>query len=534
MNSACFQRTSGWPSGDDPRGRRARPKGSISIVVTLMFLAFTVLGMSMAVLVQAHLRAGAGRKNSVILDYASENGIKRALTEILGRLETGETLREISPEQEASFRSDMRSGGSGSVEDFFAWTFPRQVREAWKSASWESTLSCTPEEIDDREAFTSVSYGFRIDSTGSLTMFKPKRVSSCAAALGAMVGRLPLPCIPLLVEQEMSPEERAEFLKRNGISFAPGSKDAASQRLQSAGAPVISDFPESLLGQALRIRIFKPEDLKPAVLRRALGLEPTSDPVPDGVYLIRDDLGLGGVFVQGDLDEMITVIEEDCQSICFRSGDEEWVLKFSPSREKTWFASPAGAESFERIPSGTICVNGKILSLGGGFVDADGRIRIATDKARPSILSGVCLNIISSEEVNLTSHLISQGVRWKEGVPYVKDGNSQLMIYSTGRDLVSGEAREARISADAGGPNELEIQASLVARGEGVVVEGRGRTLHVLGGIQASNIAGEGNAIKITPANGLDSGRPSPEGSPLTARPMAYLSFFRVREWREY
>jgi hypothetical protein len=354
------------------------------------------------------------------------------------------------------------------------------------------------------------------------------------AALGAMVGRLPLPSIPLLVEREMTPEERAEFLKRNGISFAPSPEDAASRRLQSMGAPVIPDFPESLLGQALRLRIFKPEDLKPAVLRRALGLEPTSDPVPKGVYLIRDDLGLGGVFVQGDLDEMITVIEDDCQSICFRSEDEEWVLKFSPSRGKTWFISPAGAESFDRIPSGTICVNGKILSLGGGFIDADGRIRISTDKARPSILSGVTLNIISSEEVNLTSHLISQGVRWKEGVPYVKDGSSQIMIYSTGRDLASGQAREARISADAGGPNDLEIQASLVARGEGVVVEGRGRTLHVLGGILASDIAGEGNAIRITPANGLDPGRPYPEGSPLTARPMAYLSSFRVREWREY
>jgi hypothetical protein len=534
MNSAYFPRISDSPPGDELRRRRGRHKGSISVIVTLMFLAFTILGMSMVLLIQVHLRVGASRKNSVIVDYASENGIKQALADVSGRLEDGKTLAEISPDQEAAYRSDALSGGCGIAENFFGWKFPRLVRETWKGTKWESTTACSPEIIEDREEFTSVAYGFRIDSVGSLAMFRPERASSCEASLGAIVGRLPLPSIPLLIDKAMSPAEASGFMKNNGVSFASGPKGEMSPRLQSVDSSIISDFPESLLSKTLKVHIFRPEDLKPAVIRRALGLEPTNEPIPTGVYLIRDDLGLGGVFVQGDIDEMITAIKDDWQIICFRSGDEEWILKFSPTRVVTSFATPETIESFNLVPAGILCVNGKILSLGGGIVDSDGWVRMVADDAKPSVLSGVSLTIISSEGVTISSHLISQGVRWKEGIPYVKDGNSQLVIYSTGKDLVNGEAREGKISLAEGSPGALTIQASLIARGEGVVVEGQGKAINILGGIQAADISSQGNAIRITPDGASYSGRPIPQDCPLTVRPMIYISYFRVREWREY
>jgi hypothetical protein len=534
MNSAYFPRISDSPLDDELKRLRGRPKGSISVIVTLMFLAFAILGMSMVLLVQVHLRVGAGRKNSVILDYASENGIKQALTDVSSRLEDGKTLAEISKAQEAAYRSDARSGGCGIAEDFFGWKFPRLVRETWKETNWESTTACSPEIIEDREEFTSVAYGFRIDSVGSLAMFRPERASNCKASLGAIVGRLPLPSIPLLIDKSMNPGDESGFMKKNGISFASGPKGEMSPRLQSADSTVISDFPESLLSKTLKVHIFKPEDLKPAVIRRAIGLEPINEPVPEGVYLIRDDLGLGGVFAQGDIDEMVTAIENDWQIICFRSGDEEWVLRFSPTRGMTSFETPSTVQSFNLVPAGILCVNGKILSLGGGIVDSDGRIRMVTDEARPSILSGISLTIISSEGVTISSHLISQGVLWKDGIPYAADGNSQLVIYSTGKDLVNGEAREGKISVAEGSPGDLAIQASLIARGEGVVVEGRGKEINVLGGIQASDISSEGNTVRITPDGATGRGRPFRGDSPLTAHPMLYISYFRVSEWREY
>ena len=497
------------------------------MVVTFMFLGFAVLGLGMAVLVQVHLRVGAGRKNSAILDYASENGIKQALAEVSDRLDTGETLREITTEREAAFRADVLGGGTAIVEDCFGWIFPRTARETWKSAEWESTISCAQENIEDRSEFTSVSYGFKIDSVGSLAAFKPRRASSCDASLEAMVGRLPLPSIPLLIDKEMTAQEESGYMTKNGISFSPGPRGGIAPRLQSVAAPIIPDFPESHLGEALRIRIFRPEDLTPAVIRRAVGLEATNDPVPEGVYLIRDDLGLGGVFIQGDVDEMIPAVDGNWQAIRFRQDERDWVLKFSPAMGKTSFLAPETSESFNLVPAGTICVNGRILSLGGGIVEPDGGIRMVADEARPSILFGVNLTIISSEGVTLTSHLISQGVRWKDGVPYIRDGSSQLVIYSTGKDMANGEEREARVTISAESPANMAIQASLISRGAGVVAEGRGKTVDVLGGIQAADVSGGGNAVRITARNGIENG-------PLTARPMIYISGFHIREWREY
>jgi hypothetical protein len=93
--------------------------------------------------------------------------------------------------------------------------------------------------------------------------------------------------------------------------------------------------------------------------------------------------------------------------------------------------------------------------------------------------------------------------------------------------MANGEEREARVTISAESPANMAIQASLISRGAGVVVEGRGKTVDVLGGIQAADVSGGGNAVRITARNGVENG-------PLTARPMIYISGFHIREWREY
>jgi hypothetical protein len=325
-----------------------------------------------------------------------------------------------------------------------------------------------------------------------------------------------------------------DFLSSKGISFRAAPGGGPTARLEIVENPVIPTDATSLLSKALRLRLFRPEDLDAATVRRAVGLEPSNDPVPDGVYLIHDDLGLGGVFVQGDLEELVTAIDGSFQVICFRSKAGEWVLRFSPALSQTFFAAPDASRSYDLVPEGIIAVNGKIGALGGGTMDASGRVVLAGDEATPSILAGVSLTILSSEGVTISTHLISQGVRWQDGVPYVKDDSSQVIIYSTGKDFLEGTTAEGGISIADGAPANLTIQASLIAGGTGFAVQGKGKAIEVLGGIQAVDYTSEGNTLKISPDGGLAEGRSLPGNAPLSTGPMLYVSSFKVREWKEY
>ena len=531
MGSTSFPRTPDCPRADDVPGRGR--KGSVTMAVTLLFFAFSVLGMSMLLLSQVHLKAGAWRKLSMILDYASENGVKRGLEALGERIHSGDTLVGISPALAEDYREDAFRGGQRIAADFFGWEFPREDRETWEGMSWSSSAACSGAQVDDRGEFISVTYGIRIDAEGSLAGFKPKRASSCSASLEALTGRLPLPSIPLFINKDMAPGEGSEFMSANGISFRTAPNDRPS-RLQATGAPLIPKDAFPQLAKALKIDLFRPEDLDNSVLRRALGLEPSSDPVPDGVYLIHDDLGLGGVFVQGDVAEMVAAIDGDFQVIRFAAEAGEWVLRFSPLLGRTVFDTPSGSFAFDLVPAGIICVNGFVASLGGGVVEPSGAVVMVTDEAVPSLLAGVSLTIVSSDRVTISSHLFSQGVRWKDGVPYIKDPSSQLIIYAAGKDFLDGGVAEGRIVVAEGAPRNLTVQASLVAAGAGFAIAGTGKAIELLGGLQATDYASTGNSLAISADPSLAAARTMPQIAPLTTGPMRYISSFRVLEWREY
>jgi hypothetical protein len=531
MGSRSSRRTPDCPRIDDVPGRGL--KGSVTMAVTLLFFAFSVLGMSMLLLSQVHLKAGVGRKLSMILDYASENGVKRGLEAFGARMDSGDVLVGISPTLAADYREDAFRGGQRIAGDFFGWEFPREDRETWEGMSWSSSASCSSVQAEDRGEFISVTYGIRIDGEGSMTGFKPKRASSCSASLEALAGRLPLPCIPLFINKDMAPGDGSGFMSANGISFRRAPNDR-SPRLQTAGAPIIPKDALPQLAKALKIDLFRPEDLNNAVLRRALGLEPSNDPVPDGVYLIQDDLGLGGVFVQGDVAEMVTAIDGNYQVVRFSAEAGEWVLRFSPSLNRTVFETPGGPLVFDLVPAGIICINGSVSSLGGGIVEPSGTILMVTDEAVPSVLAGVSLTIVSSDRVTISSHLFSQGVRWRDGVPYIKDPGSQLIIYAAGKDFLDGSVSEGMIATAESAPRGLTVQASLVAAGTGFAIKGTGKEVELLGSIQATDYASGKNSLAISADPALAGIHAIPGGAPLTTVPMRYIAAFKVLEWREY
>ena len=530
MSSAFFPRTR--PSPERAEGRAAVARGSVSLVVLFLFFIFSGLGLTMIYLSQVHIRMNAFRKSSLFLDYASENGLKRGLEDLACGLAADAGAGPLSESALERFREDPGAAFPGLLEEALGAAFPRRFQESEAGANWESVSTCGLRSAEDRGTHFRILAGLAVESSGGLDRLRPRRRSSLEATLGILAGHVPLPAIPLLIGKEMSGAERSEFLRSNGISLVAADGNLLTPRAPAAGAIIPKDA-TSIVAKALDVRLFRPQDLSPAKLRAALGLEASDEPVPEGVYLIRTDLGLGGVYVQGDLDEMVLAIDGDSQVIAFRLAAAEWVLRFSPSRSRTEFMTPAGVAAYDAVPLGIIIVSGEVAALGGGVVDGNGGVALVRDREVPCVLSGVGLTLVSSGKVTLASHLILQGVRWQDGIPYVKEPQTQLVIFSTGRDLLTQADVDGGIAVGAGAPLELKLQASLTAASGGVEIEGRGKTVELLGALHAPDYAGNGNTLRIVQdgraaAGGLD------ENAPVTAAPRLCLYALRVVSWREH
>lgn len=531
MRYAFSPRTRPWPGG--PERARGRERGVASLVVVFLLFVFSGLGLSMILLSQAYLRMNSYRKFSVFLDYASENGIKRGLRDLAAWLESAGPAVPIAAGRLEDLREDPRAVFPLLLDEALGAGFPRLLSESADGSSWESLSTCGLERLEDRGSYCRILAGLRIESSGAWSRLPPRRVSSLEGTLGVLAGYLPLPSIPLIINKEMTEAEKGGFMKANGISFLSGNGNVLAPPFVATGSAIIPKDAARLAAKALDVRIFTPQDLSPVRLRAALGLEPSEDPVPDGVYLIKNDLGLGGIFVQGDAEEMVLAIDGDAQAIVFRMEGGEWSLRYSPARSRTDFRTPDAAFSYDLVPLGIIIVNGRIDALGGGTVESDGTVRMVRDREIPAILAGVSLTIVSSDRITLSSHLILQGARWQEGIPYVKESQSQLVIFSTGRDFISQAELDGRIAVDGGAPDELKVQASLTAGNGDFEIGGSGKTVEVLGALHAAGYKGNGNSLRIAPDGRLAGGGPS-DDVPLTAEPRLSVYSLKVLTWKEH
>jgi len=531
MNCNSFPKTPPWPEGAErtPPGNA----GAISLVVLFLLFIFSGLGLGMIAMSQLHLRMNAWRKFSSLLDCASENGIKRGLEDLEDWLGSCGPMIPVSAGRVDDFREDPRAEFPLLLEDTLGAGFPRLFRETADGLSWESLSTCGLQSVEDRGSYFRILAGLRIDSSGAMDRLRPRRNSTLEGTLGILAGRLPLPSIPLLINKEMTASEKAGFLRANGISLVSRDGDLLGPQLAATGRPVIPHDASALAGKALDVKIFTPQDLSPARLRAALGLAASEDPVPDGVYLIKTDLGLGGTYVQGSANEVVLAIDGDSQVIVFRLEAGEWTLRFSPSRSQTEFRTPDGAFSYPYVPLGIIIVNGKVRSLGGGTVDNAGTVTMVKDREIPSVLSGVGLTIVSSDRVTLSSHLVLQGVRWQDGIPYIKEPQTQLVIFSTGQDFLSQTELEGGIAVEKGAPDELKLQASITAGRGGFEIGGSGKTVEILGALHATGYSGNGNSLRIATDERLEAGDLS-ENAPVMASPVLSVYSLRVLAWREH
>ncbi len=522
-----------------PAGTRSRqtcppgPRGTVSLAVILLFFVFAGLGLAMVHASGLHLKIGGFRKFSMLLDYASENGLKHGLRDFAARLAASGPLAPLAEDDLEALRTAPARGLERLLEAALGAPFPLLLPGSLDGMSWDSRASCRLDRVADRGEYFRISAGLRIEASGGLVRVAARRAAALEGSLSLLAGRLPLPAVPFYMKKEIADGQSMDFLEENGIRLLSRPGEVLPPVPAAGGEGLVPDGAFPLVARALNVRMFRPQDLTPGRLREALGLEPSTEPVPDGVYLVRDDLGLGGVFIQGDLVEMVLAVSGPAQVIAFRMEAGEWLLAFSPAESRTLLRGPDVEEAFELVPLPIVIVNGRILSLGGGAVGLDGRVEMTFDDRTPSVLDGVDLTIVSSGRITISSHLVLQGVRWQDGLPYVKDSKAQLVIFAAGRDVVSGEARDGGIAVGAEAPSELKLQGSLTAAEGGFAIEGTGKDVQVLGALHADDYDGGGNALALVRDERAAAGEFS-ANSPLTPLPYLVFTSLRVLSWMEY
>jgi len=532
MKPPCFRKIQRWPRF--LRKNEKEHKGALTLISVFLFVIFSTLGLGMLYLTQVYLKTSAYRKNTMLLEYASENGIKQGYDQLHGLLSIATSPILLTETEVSQLLDDSQVQGNVAVQRVLGCGLPLALGDSWERLDWESLTDFQFLGLREELGYFLVQYRGIIASTGRLHGFKPEKTSFLDSELSILAGHIPLPAFAFLLDKSMTSEQKRTFLEANSIHMIPSEQVDLPAPIAFSEGGLLPQQAVQQLAKALKIEIFQPQDLSASKLRLALGLDVNNDPVPDGVYLIQDDLGLGGVFVQGDLDEMILAIQGNSQVILFRQSQEIWILKFSPADSKTSFISPVGSQSFDYCPVGIIIVNGKILSLGGGYEDGSGKILMAVQEELPCVLRGVNLTIISSDEITLSSHLIYEGVTWMDGVPYVKDSDSQLIIHAAGRDFLDGEEKAGEIIIDENSPEQLKVHASMTASGDGFTVLGQDKEVQLLGSIQASELALNENEISIKfDVRFFRSSENIFENMPLTEKPVLYISYFRTTDWRE-
>ena len=532
MKPTYFQKTQRWPRF--LRKNEKKRKGALTLISVFLFVIFSTLGLGMLSLTQAYLKTSAYRKNSMLLEYASENGIKQGYDHLHGLLSLASSPILLTETKVSELLNDSLNNGNSAIQNVLGCELPFAVSDSWERLAWESLTDFQLRKLREDQEYFFVQYKGRIASTGRLLGFKPEKKSFLDSELGVLAGHIPLPAIPFLLDKSMTSEQQRTFFEENNIQMIPSERVQLPAPFAFSEGGLLPQQAVQQLAKALKIEIFHPEDLSASKLRIALGLDRNNEPVPDGVYLIQDDLGLGGVYVQGDLDEMILAIQNNSQIILFRQKQDIWILNFNPTEGITSFTSPVGIKSFDQVPVGIIIVNGKILSLGGGYEDGQGRILMAVQEEVPCVLQGVNLTVVCSDEITLSSHLIYEGVRWMEGIPYLKDSESQLIIHAVGQDFVDGEEKKGEIVIDENSPDQLKVHASMTASGDGVTVLGQNKEVQLFGSIQASELALNENEINIKfddrfclPSDNIF------DNVPLTENPVLYISYFKTTVWRE-
>ncbi|MFW6140887.1 MAG: hypothetical protein ACOC5S_05995 [Acidobacteriota bacterium] len=532
MNPLFSLKTQRWPGFF--QNRKQIEKGAITLISAFMVFMFTALGLTTLVLTQINLKLSQYRKNSLLLDYASENGIKQGFDQMSKMISKTQQPLFLSTDEYNFLKKDALKSGEQLIKLLLSTEPPLMIDAQWEYMRWTCQTSFLKTFYQEHPTYFTSDYEVIINSEGKVYDYSPSRIKILTCSLKTLTGNIPLPAIPLLKDKNTSNTPIKEFLEKKHISIFSSSENDTVPQSYVSDKDIIPDEAAEQIKEALNIKTFKPQDLSDKKLRQVLGLDMVDEPVPEGAYLIKDDLGLAGLFIQGDIKEMILAVEQDFQVIQITLEAGIWILKFNPQKQETHFITPLSSESYDLTPKGIVIVNGKIESLGGGTVSPSGKIqKLKGVEKAPSLLKSVNLTLISSQEIIITDHIIHEGVQWIDSVPYVKDSHSQLNIFAGGNNLTEKQERTGGITIDSKFSKDLKIQASLTTSTGGLSVKGQDKTVNLLGSIHASQYSTNQNQLNVY----TDPRFPTEENlwlhSPKTKLPVLYIAEFKFKEWKE-
>ncbi|MGQ9472268.1 MAG: hypothetical protein ACUVR0_11370 [Candidatus Aminicenantales bacterium] len=506
-------------------------RGVLPLSIILFF--FLGLGVCVLLLTQVHLKVGGLRRNLRLTNYAAENGLKMGYLFLLEKLQSSPWPLSLSESETEFILSNSLSSDKSLwlFRQHLGLDFPVFLESSWKSMAWKSKLSFEPKTIESPGCYILAVAEFRLEAEGKIMPFFQRAKGEFLLDAVLVAGYLPLPLFPCLLEKSLSLSEQEEYLKL--IEIIPPSAIISNLALRPffSQEKTISRDTIPFLEKGLKIRLFEPDSINTLVLRQALGLEISREPIPEGVYLIHDDIGLGGVFVQGSLDELLLVVDGPYQVLFFRQGENTWELRFNPSLGQTIFSSPGKSLVYEGLPNGIILVNGAIASLGEGEAGLSGEVHLATREPQPCLIPGAKLTLVASGEVNIVSPLTLSSFNLEPGIPYLRQRQTQLVVFSSGKDLITQEEMQAGLNLEIRRVEEVVVEADLIALGNGFQMKGRDKTLVIKGSLQTTEINPNSNRIKIIPHENPYLLAKEPEGLPLTSRPLSVIIQLKPTRW---
>jgi len=530
MSSKFWRETP--PSGAGPDRRKKRTAGSVTLIAVFVSFLFSSIGLGLVCLTRIYRQWSMAKSDSVLLATAAENGVREGFGALAATLTGRSFPLSLTEEEYETLRASARAGGLETVEMALGFPLPLSVEGAGGSEEWSAEVGFTPEHIADAETFFGASYTGTIASRGRLTGRSRTKRTGLEIGLSVLAGCLPLSAFPFLLAGKNGPEQAAALFADHRVVLTPPEGGGGRVPAAATEKSLIPSNAVPLLAEALKIKIFSPADLSAARIRQALGLPPSNEAVPDGVYLVVDDLGLGGIFVQGDVEEMVLAVDNGRQHLQFRLEEGTWRIWFDPKEPRTEFFGPEGPRSYALRPRPMVLVNGSIASLGGGTVDGFGNLTLSAATDTPAVLAGVSLTIVSSGETVISSHLIQEGIRWSDGLPYLKDSTSQLFLFAAGSDFLTGAKTDGKVRTGATAPADLYLQASIAAK-DGFRLEGTNRNVILSGSLQAGGLEAGSNRLSIRPDDRLLSTLQSPPLFPRSTAPVLFLTGWETLQWTD-
>lgn len=489
------------------------------------------MGLGMIYISQAHLALSGSKRNYQLLEQVCENGIKIGYGQLSELLSSASSPVVMTPDEWEKLKADSITGGAGTVETILHEKIPISRHMIWEDQIWDLLISFKQNKHQENQTYFSAVYTACIRCAGQLKKFKPQKISSLLVSIDIFAGYLPLSMFPFLISQNILEQKKTSFLKDNQIELIPGNILPQSPQIIFDEQELLKGFQKELIEKTFKIKIFKPQDLSASRLRTILGLEPSNDPIPEGVYLIKDDLGLGGLFIQGDVLELGLAVYEEYQVVSFTMETGCWILMFSPHKSLTLFLTPEGEEIYDLLPLEIIIINGNVFSLGGGIFSPPEPIEIIKDQEIPAVMNGINLTIISSEKITISTNLLYQGLKCEEGMPYVKESDTKLHLFASGQDVFGNETENTGIEIADNSPDDLKIQASITAAGKGLLIEGTRKDISLFGSLQINEISSDLNRLKIMFDDRFLLNNGLLKNSPATTKPVLHLLSYQPVEW---